>query len=56
MNDDAVTALYTALAPTTVQPIEGLKDIEADRLYTQSVAAEWALRFQLARKLEKVQS
>lgn len=50
MRDTAVAALYAALTPSPVPPIADLKDIEADRLYTQAVAAEWALRFELARR------
>jgi hypothetical protein len=49
MNDAAVSALYAALAPSVVEPHAGIADIEADARFTQAVAAEWALRFQLAR-------
>jgi len=49
MNEAAVNALYSALAPSVVKPHADVADIEADARYTQAVAAEWALRFQLAR-------
>jgi hypothetical protein len=51
VKEAAVTALYAALTPTVVKPHPDLADIEADARYTQAVAAEWALRFQLAKKV-----
>jgi hypothetical protein len=52
MNDAAVSALYSALAPQAVTPSndEFVIQVEADRRFTQAVAAEWALRFSLARR------
>lgn len=52
MNDAAVAALYSALTPQAVAPSndEFVIAVEADRRFTQAVAAEWALRFSLARR------
>jgi hypothetical protein len=49
IKEEAVTALYAALSPSAVKPHADVADIEADARFTQAVAAEWALRFQLAR-------
>jgi hypothetical protein len=52
MNDAAVAALYSSMSPQFVAPSndEFVMAVEADRRYTQAVAAEWALRFSLARR------
>jgi hypothetical protein len=53
MNDAAVSALYSALAAVALPAATpDVAEIEADRRYTQAVAAEYALRFFLARKVQ----
>jgi hypothetical protein len=49
MKDKAVEALYAALTPQIEATHPDVAAIEADARFTRAVAAEWALRFQLAR-------
>ena len=49
MKYKAVEALYAALTPQIEATHPDVAAIEADARFTQAVAAEWALRFQLAR-------